>query len=366
MEAGGLDHCRSTGVAMPSTGSGREESDILDYAEVRQHIGDRRSFLLLGNGFSIACDPVFRYSSLYEASVAAGLSHKAQSVFEKIGTNNFEGVMKLLEDSHWVGKTYNLIEGDSSQMLDDLEVIKQTLVAAVASSHLEQPGDIAESRKQAAVRFFSPYHIVFTTNYDLLPYWVIMAAGEPPPFEDCFRADQDEPDAPYLVFSQRLRDNRGLLYLHGALHLYLGEGELRKHSWMRTGRRLTDLIREGLGQGQYPLFVAEGTPDKKLQQIQGNGYLWYCLEKLRSIQSPLVTFGHSLGFSDDHILSAIATNQQLAEIYVGLHGDPESASNLEIRSAAQGVVDRRAQFSRRRNRPLKLKFYTSDTVQVWD
>ncbi len=89
-------------------------------------------------------------------------------------------------------------------MMDDLEVIKKTLVEAIASSHLEDPGDIDEARKSSATRFLLPYHIVFTTHYDLLLYWVAMHAGDPPPFEDCFRSDQDDPDTPYLVFSQRL------------------------------------------------------------------------------------------------------------------------------------------------------------------
>ena len=347
---------------MPGGGEGA----ILTYEEVRHGIDDGRSYLLLGNGFSIACHPVFRYSSLYDSAVTAGLSPRAQLLFEKIGTNNFEGTMRLLEEADWVARTYGLVQESASQMLEDLEVIKRTLVEAVANSHLEQPGDIEETRKQAAARFFAPYHIVFTTNYDLLPYWVAMAMGDPPPFEDCFRADQDDPDTPYLVFSQRLKEHRGLLYLHGALHLYLEEGELRKHSWSRTGRRLTDSIREGLGQGQFPLFVAEGNPDKKLQQIQRSGYLWYCLEKLRSIQSPLVIFGHSLGSSDGHILDAIASNIELSELYIGLHGDPESASNQSIRAAAQQMVVARARLSeRRRYHPLQLFFYSSDSVQVW-
>jgi hypothetical protein len=351
---------------MPARTRHSDVIDLMDYQEIHSRINAKRSYLLLGNGFSIACDPVFRYSSLYESAVAAGLSSRAQLLFERIGTNNFEGVMRLLGEADWMARTYGLVQGNGSQMLEDLEVIKRTLVQAVANSHLEQSGDIEESRKQAAATFFAPYHIVFTTNYDLLPYWVVMAMGNPPPLEDCFRADQNEPDVPYLVFSQRLKEHRGLLHLHGALHLYLEDGELRKHSWARTGRRLTDLIREGLEQRQFPLFVAEGTPEQKLRQIQGNGYLWYCLERLRSIQSPLVIFGHSFGSSDGHILDAIALNIELPEIFVGLHGDPESPTNQSIQAVAQLLIVKRARHSERRKyRPLQVRFYSSDSVPVW-
>jgi hypothetical protein len=41
------------------------------------------------------------------------LSHRAQRLFERIGTNNFEGAMRLLEDAHWVAQTYGLIDGDA-------------------------------------------------------------------------------------------------------------------------------------------------------------------------------------------------------------------------------------------------------------
>ncbi len=337
---------------------------LLDYLEVRRRIGSGRSYLLLGNGFSIGCDPVFRYNSLYDAAVRAGLSRRAQALFTRVGTNNFEGIMKLLEDAHWVAETYGLVGASPSAMLDDLEVIKQTLVTAVANSHLGHPGDIDEAKKASAAGFLLPYHIVFTTNYDLLLYWVAMHAGDPPPFEDCFRADEDDPSAPYLVFSQRLGDKRGILYLHGALHLYVQYGELRKHSWSRTGRRLTDLIRDGLGRGQYPLFVAEGSPEMKLQQIQGRGYLWYCLDKLRNIESPLVIFGHSLGATDGHILDAIAANRRIPAIYVGLHGDPSSVTNEATMAAAQRLADRRAQL-RGHPIPLGVFFYDSDSVRIW-
>lgn len=347
---------------MPKNPQEKSNDGLLSYQEVRQRIGSQRSHILLGNGFSIACDPVFRYGSLYQAAIEAGLSQRAQKLFEKMGSNNFEGIMKLLEDSHWVARTYSLVQS-SSAMLEDLEIIKKTLVQAIAHSHLEHPGDIVDPKKASAARFLDPYQIVFTSNYDLLVYWITMFGADPPLFEDGFRADPDNPDASYLVFCERLGNKKGVLYLHGALHLYLEHGQLRKHSWARTGKRLTESIRDGLARGYYPLFVAEGLPEKKLEQIQGNGYLWYALDKLHNIQSPLVIFGHSLGASDGHILNTLATNRNLPLLYVGLHGDPDSPSNEAIRSAAQLLIDRRAQLS---GRPLQVFFYDSDSAGVWN
>jgi hypothetical protein len=276
-------------------------SELLSYDAVLKSLGST-SYLLLGNGFSVACDPIFSYSRLYDAAVAAGLSVRAQAVFERLGTNNFEGVMRLLDDAHWIATTYGLVRsGDSSEMIDDVRIVKTTLVEAVAKNHLPHTGHVSDEKKAAARNFFDPYHSIFTTNYDLLAYWVIMSAGERVIFQDGFREDEDAADAPYVIFSERLGNARGLFYLHGALHLYLASGELRKRCWSRSQTPLTDLIKQGLTENEYPLFVAEGAAEQKLSQIQRAGYLWYCLDKLARIKSPLVVFGHSLGESDRHI-----------------------------------------------------------------
>jgi len=342
---------------------------LLTYDEVRTQSGGGRRFALLGNGFSIECDPVFHYPSLYGAAVDAGLSLRAQKLFERLGTNNFEGVLRLLDDAHWVAVTYGVAPGLLQEMRDDAEVVKKTLVEAVTKSHLAHTGKVPDAKKDAAKKFISEFHHVFTTNYDLLPYWLIMH-GEKPSHQDGFRSDDDDPEAPYVVFTERLGDTSGLFFLHGALHYFLKDGELCKHCWCRTNRLLTDQIKEGLASGRYPLFVAEGSPDKKLEQIQRVGYLWYALEKFSRIESPLVVFGHSLGSSDGHIANAIADNLALSKMYVGLHGDSESASNLAIRGAVDQIVSRREERLKgkkpaKKKSSLEVQFYDSGTAKPW-
>jgi hypothetical protein len=337
---------------------------LLTYEEVRQALGNRRAHLLVGNGFSIACDPVFSYSSLFEAAVNRGLSDRAQALFERLGSNNFEGVMRLLDDADWVARIYELIgASDHSGLQEDVEVIKATLVETIASSHLEHSGLVSDAKKQAALAFLGGYHSVFTTNYDLLLYWTVMSAAGTPMFEDGFRSDPDDRDETSLVFGQRIGDKPGLYYLHGALHLFLEGGNLRKHSWCRTGVRLIEQVREGLANQRYPVFVAEGAAEKKLEQIQRVGYLWYCLDKLRRIERPLVVFGHSLGSSDNHIWDAIAENRKLATVYVALHGGLDSDSGQAIRSAARQMQVRRLKFHARE--PLEVVYFDSRTANVW-
>ena len=153
----------------------------------------------------------------------------------------------------------------------------------------------------------------------------------------------------------------------GCISIYIEEGELRKHSWIRTHERLTDLIRAGLSVHKYPLFVAEGSPDKKLEQIQRTGYLWYALDKLARVEGPLVVLGHALGPSDQHIANVLADNTLLERLFVGLHGDPESDGNLSIRAAVERIQQRwdtRMQ-GRRKRGALVVEFFDSLSAEPW-
>lgn len=339
------------------------EYEILHYRDVVNSLG-KTCYLLLGNGFSIACDPVFTYGSLYEVAVQAGLSERAQAVFDRLGTNNFEGVMRVLDDAHWIAGEYGLIDSSQpSQLTEDVEVIKAALVSAIANSHLAHSGLLSNERKDSAANFLSRYSGVFTSNYDLLLYWINMFAGDPPPFEDGFRADPDEPDAHYVVFSERIGSAKGIFYLHGGLHLYMANGQLRKHCWSRTGTPLTNLIRTGLEAGNYPLFVAEGRSDKKNEQINKNGYLAYCLGKLGRIASPLVIFGHGLSESDSHINTAIAQAGGISRIFIGLHGNPDSLENQRIITTAESIQQQRLHYYPKK--ALQINFFSSESANVW-
>lgn len=341
---------------------------VTTYPRALAALGSSRKHLLLGNGFSIGCDPIFSYASLFEAAVVRGLSERAQAVFRRLGTNNFEGVMHLLERSHWVAELYDLIgSGSMSPMLADAEIVKQTLVQAVAESHLAHSGLVPDEKKAAALRFLRSFYHVFTTNYDLLTYWVIMSAPDGPRWQDGFRSDQDDPETPYVVFTERLGNHQGLFFLHGALHLYVADGELRKHTWIRTRRPITELILESMASNEYPLFVAEGDPTQKLEQIQRTGYLWYCLDKLARIEGPLMIFGHSLGVSDQHIVDVISANTKLPHIAVALHGDPSSAANQSIFASAEAMRARRTALVERRGRGMQLEvsYFDSESARVW-
>lgn len=53
-------------------------------------------------------------------------------------------------------------------MMADSAIVKNSLVNAVSTSHLEHSGLVAPDRKERALQFLTIFHNIFTTNYDLL------------------------------------------------------------------------------------------------------------------------------------------------------------------------------------------------------
>lgn len=342
---------------------------VVSYSEILKQLPDGKTHhLLLGNGFSIGCDPRFSYRSLYESSKKSGLSERAQKIFERFGTNNFEAVMRLLDDGHWLAEVYGLV-GRESDLKNDLNTLKNVLISSIAESHPDHTGEIDENKKKKAAAFFAPFHNIFSLNYDLLPYWINMS-GRPPVYQDGFRDDPDNPDSPSLVFTERMGSQKGIFFVHGALHVFMGEGGLRKHCWARSLKPITNLIREGLENSRYPLFVAEGDSTKKMEQIQASGYLSYCFGKLGRIQNRLVTYGFSFGPSDGHIASTIAENLELTKLYVGVYGTDGKYPD-EIFAAVNALVEIRNRIlkdeshSFREKHRLEVMFFDSASASVW-
>lgn len=336
---------------------------MLSYDDVQKAIKGTRH-LLLGNGFSIACDPIYAYPNLYEAARPT-FNERIQRAFEHLGTNNFEGVMRLLHDAGWLVREYGALAA-SDDMQADLTIVKNALVEAVANNHLQRPSEVGDDKLARCVTFLLPYQNVFTVCYDLLLYWVAMHGLDLLKERDGFRDSLDDEDADYCVFREHIAAERGILFIHGALHLYASEREVRKHTWTKSGVPLIDGITNAFAQGQLPLFVAEGDPDKKREQILHNGYLDYCFGKFSRVASPLVTFGFSFGATDRHITKAIAQCGKVTDLFVGVHKPDADVGKATMAAASQVEIERKNLLAHGlAGKPLAVHFYDSSTAPVW-
>lgn len=139
-----------------------------------------------------------------------------------------------------------------------------------------------------------------------------------------------------------------------------------KYTWSRTDTPIVDQIRSALDDEKYPLFVAEGTSESKLEKIMHSAYLHKSIRSLESCadngRSCFVVFGHCLADNDAHVLKRIASGKT-PRMLVSVYGDPNSAGNKAIETSARRLIEYRAAI--RDRHPLEIIFYDAQSARVW-
>lgn len=322
--------------------------------------------VLLGNGFSIACRPnIFRYDKLFEQADFSNLSASARHAFEALNTTDFERVIKALRDAAELSALYGLPVINIQQMRADADALKELLVQTIASSHPAIPGDISDHEYAACQQFLSHFNNTYTFNYDLLLYWTHMHHESKAEIQsdDGFRTSSWDIDAgiesDYVVWVSSQSHEQNMWFLHGALHVFDSGTEIQKYTWNRTGVRLIEQIRDALSKDLFPLFVAEGSSEEKLERIRHSDYLAKAYRSFQEIQHCLFIYGHSLAANDEHFLRLIE-HGKMSHIFVGLYGDPGSDANKAIIKRANAM-----RLVRSAKRPLQVDFYDSESAHVW-
>lgn len=322
----------------------------------------KKRHLLLGNGFSIACRPdIFLYGRLYEKADFRMLSPTAKFAFEALETQDFERVIKALRDSQKILSAYGAMSSLTKTLADDADALRELLVQTIASSHPAWPGEITDQEYKSCREFIANFDNIYSFNYDLLLYWAQMhtAEGESPNSDDGFRKQEDNYDAGYVVWEPSQSHEQNMYFLHGALHVFDAGTEIRKYTWVNTGVRLVDQIRDALSKGFFPLFVSEGTSSEKLERIRHNDYLAKAYRSFSEITGALFIYGHSLAENDEHFLKRIEKGK-LSSVYVGIYGDQTSEANRKVISRANQFVSARAA-----SRPLQVQFFDAASARVW-
>ncbi len=309
----------------------------------------RRNFhLLLGNGFSIAYDSkIFSYNALHEFidSVDNELLTK---LFEIVNTKNFELVLQQLDNFCELIDAFGTDENLKLKVEEASEILKSSLIEAIEDLHPEHVFKIPEDKSLACSKFLNQYlsnngH-VFTTNYDVLLYWVLMrhkigshvdGFGRDVENDGEFVPD-DEVELSELRWG-RNKSKQNVHYLHGALPIFDTGIEIIKEEYDKN-HYIMEKIKKRLLRKEYPVFVTAGTSTQKLEHIMHNRYLSECYENLSNIEGSLIVFGFGFGEYDEHIIDAINKaakhkkdkefKDKLWSIYIGVNS-PRGKKHIE-------------------------------------
>jgi len=339
-------------------------NDVL--ISIKQNPG-RKFHLLLGNGFSIAYDStIFSYNALHD--FIKNMNDKDLSkILGVIETKNFEVIMQHLDN---FSALISALDGDPAlkKRVDDASAkLKASLLEAVRALHPEHVFKMPEEQCQACSHFLNTFlssdGSIYSTNYDLLLYWVLMRSSNVNHVDGCGR-ELENPDEfvppeeqiwSDLIWGKH-RDNQNVFYLHGALPFFDAGVAVIKEEY-NVYNYLLQKISARMEKGEYPIFVTAGDGEQKLRHIKHNHYLTYCYESFCNIEGSLVTFGFNFGPNDEHIIDAInkaakhgrKISDKLWSLYIGVYSDEDKNHIEQIAGEFK----------------CKVRIYDAKTAHVW-
>lgn len=320
----------------------------------------RLPHLLLGNGFSLACQPqTFAYSSLFDQADFGDYSLTVRAVFDEFNTRDFERIVNLIQSSE---KIISVLETTDEALVECLremsQAIRDGLVAVLTDVHPGSRSDISTDQYESAHMFLSKFSRIFTLNYDLLLYWTIVRH-----LNEHYRKDGFSITSGSYRLWDPSTSSVDFYFLHGALHLYNTEGGVGKTTWADTGVQLVEQTRQGLDEGRFPLVVTEGTSKDKEEKIHSNRYLSRAIDEFANLEGALFTYGFSMSENDQHILDRIARGR-LARVFVSIYGEPESENRAKSIEKGERLAAQRCQSSPN-GPPLEVCFYEAGTAHIW-
>jgi hypothetical protein len=308
---------------------------------------NRTVHLLIGNGFSIAYDySIFSYKAL-STFIEHTENEMLKRLFNAVNTKNFEEIMQQLDIFAKLVDAFEIGPSFADKINNTAEILKNSLIEAVKSLHPEHAFTIPEAKNIACYKFLDYYlsnnGFVFSSNYDLLLYWVLMRNNSQNAIDGFGREIENETDEfiqeDELEYSElrwgKHKSEQSVFYLHGTLPLFDTGAEIIKEEY--NDNFLLKQIEKRMLNKEYPIFVTAGNAQEKLRHIMHNKYLTFCYDKLCSITGSLVTIGFSFSDNDTHIIDAInkaakfRNDDALLSVYIGVFSDNDLQHIQEIK-----------------------------------
>lgn len=305
--------------------------------------------LRLGNGFSRAWNnEIFNYESLLEAADFGDRDREIRELFARLGTADFESVMRAMVSARIVLEAYGDEEALVVQIERDEQRLKDSLIEVLSQTHPERPGEVHDAQYVSVRTFLSQFEQVFTVNYDLLYYWARNMQLAPAGYcgDDGFRDN---------ATWQGYGTKQNAHFLHGGLHLFDDGSAIRKHTFRANGNPIIDQVQANLNIGKFPLFVTEPTSDKKLQRIRHNPYLNFCYHQLSLVSGTVIIHGHSIDENDQHIFEALR-DSAARQFFISIFGNENTEGNRRAKANARTYLEHAGR---------AIDFFDAASAPIW-
>ncbi|MCD8438366.1 DUF4917 family protein [Tenacibaculum dicentrarchi] len=342
---------------------------LQSYEDVIKYLSSKKrpKHLLLGNGFSMAYDSkIFSYNALSSFIDNTG-NDLLKTLFKTINTKNFELIMQQLDNFIEIAKVFSTDKDLVRKITEANQTLKDSLIEAVKELHPEHVFSVPQEKSQSCFSFLNEYlhnnGKIFSTNYDLLLYWVLMRNKQDASIDgfgrDLENQDEiikgDDPEFSELRWGNNKKE-QNVFYLHGTLPFFDTGIDIVKEEY-DTRHYLLEKISERMEAKEYPIFVTAGNAKEKLNHIMHNKYLSHCFEQFSAIEGSLITFGFNFGEYDTHLIDAVnkaclygrRAGNKLHSVYIGVYSD----ENVEY------IESIKSKFK------CKVNMYNARTAKIW-
>jgi hypothetical protein len=323
-----------------------------------ENYGDKfyNSDIIIGNGFSINLCERLNYKALHDLFLKTS-SKELEEIFKLLGTSNFELILDTIEKTNIISQSLGVNISSLPRLINEL---KDGLIISIQNTHPRYAETNMHILRSLAAEL-SIFRNIFTTNYDIFLYKIILANNElvklnllkSIEFQDAF---YEELNPTQLGFGDIDDSRKQIFYLHGALFLYSEKSVTYKLRKIDASVEFINLIRREVQNNNFPLFVSEGSSEAKRERINSNYYLRECSERLKNNNNDCLTsYGFSFSSPDNHIVDYISKSK-IKQILISIYPDYDSIKDLEI------------ELSRLRNLfgNLEVLFYDSRSLFSFD
>lgn len=102
------------------------------------------------------------------------MSPNLSALFDGLSTRDFERVLAYLQNAAAVAEHYAGRPAEGEQLRAEAIGLREALITAIIDGHPADQYALTNIEKDSCARFLLRFENIFTTNYDLLLYWVLV------------------------------------------------------------------------------------------------------------------------------------------------------------------------------------------------